>query len=153
MKRWSTKTILSRGGGVSFASRFHAGNKIVVFAWRAGKDRNENSPDAGLEAGLAGLEGRSTNSGASATGLPVGEGVGARVAGGGDEFGEARAAFVEALEELRQGILFAGDPVGGDALPGLVHDFFGKVHHLVQPGLEVFEGTNLVVDQAAGVEA
>ena len=57
------------------------------------------------------------------------------------------------LQQLVQGVFLAFDPVGGNALPGLVDDLFGEVHHLVEPRLKIVQRAHGVVDQLARVEA
>ena len=60
---------------------------------------------------------------------------------------------MEAVQELGELVFLAVDPIGRDALPRLIDDFFGEVNDLVEPGAEIVEGADGLVDLAAVIEA
>ena len=57
------------------------------------------------------------------------------------------------FEQAFQRVFLAFDPIGRNALPGLVDHLFGEVHDLVQPRLQIVQRPHGVVDQFARVES
>src|ERR1035438_2233332 len=84
---------------------------------------------------------------------PIGKGIGAGFAAGGEERGKTAAASMEAIEELGELVFLAVDPIGRDALPRPIDDLFWEVNHLVKPGAEIVEGADRLVDLTAVIQA
>ena len=60
---------------------------------------------------------------------------------------------MEAVQELGELVFFAVNPIGRDALPCLIDDFFGEVSDLVEPGAEIVQGADGFIHHLAVIEA
>src|ERR1022692_2735831 len=83
---------------------------------------------------------------------PVREGVDPCATGIGDQVGYARAAAQQLFQQLLEFIFFAFQPLRGNSPEGPVHDFFGEMHHLIQPRLEIVQRAHLLVDHFARIQ-